>query len=375
MIPFNKASLVGNELNYMQTAVTNGHISGNGPFTSEAENRLREITGAQSVLLTTNCTHALELAARAMKLGVGDEVIVPSYTFVSTASAIASTGAKPVFVDVLPSTLNLDPVQVANAITPATRAVFTVHYAGIAEGIDQLQKLCSSSNLLLLEDNAHGLGGKYGGKPLGTFGQLSTLSFHETKNITCGEGGALTLNDDQFKGPAEILREKGTDRARFLRGQVDKYTWVDVGSSWVPSDILAGYLLGQLEHFSTIQAKRAKIWSAYHNQLLLWGQSNGFRTPIIPSLADHPSHLYYLHAPDLETRTRFIEHLRKNEIMAVFHYQALNVSSVGQQFGGRVGACPVSESAADTLVRLPLYSSLSDSEVERVIEAIMNFDA
>jgi dTDP-4-amino-4,6-dideoxygalactose transaminase len=375
LIPFNRATTAGNEIDQINQAVLNGHISGLGPYTRRAEELLRGITGAERVLLTTSCTHALELAARVLGLGPGDEVIVPSFTFVSTASAIALTGAKPVFVDVLPETLNLNPDLVENAITSRTKSIFTVHYGGIAQGIDRLKDIADKNGLFLVEDNAHGLAGTYNGQALGTFGDLSTLSFHETKNISCGEGGALTFNSNALVEQAEILREKGTDRSRFLRGQVDKYTWVGVGSSWVLSDLLAAFLTAQLDNFDRIQYRRNEIWNTYASELQDWATNSGFTLPFVPSEADHPSHLFYLHAPNLESRSAFINHLKERDVMAVFHYQALNASKVGIELGARVGDCPVSERAADTLVRLPLYFSLSESDQDQVISAIQSFRA
>lgn len=372
-IPFNRPSLAGRELEYIQEAIGNGHISGNGAFTKQAERELARISGSHAALMTTSCTHALELSSRILNLGPGDEVIVPAYTFVSTAAAFALSGAKPIFVDVTPQTLNLDLEGVEAAITPRTRAVATVHYAGIADQVDRLANLCASHEIPLVEDNAHGFAAKYGGRPLGTWGALSTLSFHETKNITCGEGGALTINDPSLVERAEILREKGTDRARFLRGQVDKYTWVEVGSSWVASDILAAYLVAQLEEFDAIQRDRMALWQAYDESLLDWAAEHGVRRPHVPALVEHAAHMYYLQFQDLDQRTRFIEHLKKLGILAVFHYQALNVSDVGRQLGGRPGQCPVSENAANTLVRLPFFRDIQPIERDRVISAVQSF--
>lgn len=373
LIPFNRPSLVGNELEYVADAVQRGHISGNGHYTKQAEAALAAISGSPSILLTTSCTHALELSARVLRLGPGDEVIVPSYTFVSSASAFALTGARPVFVDVTPQTLNLDVDQVEAAITSRTKAVCTVHYAGIAQDIDRLARTCGERGIPLIEDNAHGLGATFNQKPLGSFGQMSTLSFHETKNVTCGEGGALAINDEALLGLAEILREKGTDRARFLRGQVDKYTWVEVGSSWVASDMLAAFLLAQLEDFDGIQSRRMAIWTAYDTQLADWAQQNGIRRPHVPPQASHTAHMYYLQFDRLEQRTGFIDHMREAGILAVFHYQALNASKVGMELGGRPGQCPVAERASDTLVRLPLFADMRPEELERIIEAATSF--
>jgi len=374
MIPFNQPALVGNELEFITQSIRNGHISGNGPFTVTAEQLLTQITRSNRTLLTTNCTHALELAARVLRLGPGDEVIVPAYTFVSTAAAIALTGAKPIFVDVMPGTLNLDPNLVAEAITQRTKAVFTVHYAGIGDKVDQLAELCKRNGIPLIEDNAHGLGGTYQGKALGTFGAMSTLSFHETKNITCGEGGALSLNSLDYLESAEVMREKGTNRARFLRGQVDKYTWVDIGSSWVASDILAAYLVAQLENFDSIQAHRHRIWNTYQTELVHWGADQGVHLPEVPAEAGHSAHMFYLHLPNIDVRDRFIEHMKSKGVMVVFHYQSLNTSEVGRSFGGVSGQCPVSESAAQSLVRLPLFIELKQTELAQIISAVKEFE-
>lgn len=373
LIPFNRPTLAGPELKYISEAISAGHISGNGFFTHKAETLLAQISGSPIALLTTSCTHALELSAHILRLGPGDEVIVPAYTFVSTASAFALTGARPIFVDVDPLTLNLSLDSLERAISPRTRAVCTVHYAGIANELDKLVEFCSSRGIPLIEDNAHGLGGSFGGKNLGTFGHMSTLSFHETKNVTCGEGGALAINDDSVVALAEILREKGTDRAKFLRGQVDKYTWVEVGSSWVASDILAAFLVAQLEGFSQSQENRQNIWKSYDETLKPWAYKTGVLTPSVPEEASHPAHMYYLRFQSLDQRSAFINHMKLNGVMTVFHYQSLNCSAVGKRYGGRPGDCPVSEQAADTLVRLPLFSDLSSTELDRVIGAVLAF--
>ena len=372
-IPFNRASFPGAELNYVGDAIELGHISGNGKFTKDSEELLSQICGSPATLLTTSCTHALELAARILRLGPGDEVIVPAYTFVSTASAFAMSGAIPVFVDVDEQTLNLDTRLVESAITPRTRAICTVHYAGIANQIDSLAQLCSRREIPLIEDNAHGLGATYQGRKLGTFGQLSTMSFHETKNITCGEGGALGVNDLALVELGEILREKGTDRSQFLRGQVDKYTWREIGSSWVMSDILAALLFAQLQNFALIQSYRMAIWTRYAGGLRDWSEANNILTPFVPESAQHSAHMFFLRMPDLDARTKFIEHMSSHGISAVFHYQALNTSRVGSIFGGREGACPVSERAAETLVRLPLYSALAPDDLDRIISSALAF--
>jgi dTDP-4-amino-4,6-dideoxygalactose transaminase len=373
MIPFNRAVFDGNELSYLAQAVTDGHVSGNGPFTRRAEALLAEGQSSGPVLLTTSCTHALELAAALLRIGPGDEVIIPSFTFVSTANAFVLRGAKLVFVDVRPDTLNACPDAVEAAITDRTRAICVVHYDGVGADPDRFTVMAEQHGIALIEDNAHGLFGSFQGRPLGTFGALSTLSFHETKNISCGEGGALTVNDPVLVERAEVLREKGTNRARFLRGQVDKYTWVDVGSSWVMSDLLAGVLVGQLERFQEIHARRSEIWTRYQVELGSWAGSNDVITPFIPDECEHTSHLFHLRLPTLAHRQRFIEHLRAAGIMAVFHYQALHLSPMGIDLGGHVGQCPVSEQATETLVRLPLHLALSEADQARIIEAVQGF--
>jgi dTDP-4-amino-4,6-dideoxygalactose transaminase len=313
------------------------------------------------------------MSALLCNLAPGDEVIVPSYTFSSTASAFALFGAKPVFVDSRQDTLNIDASLIEAAITPRTRAICVVHYGGVACEMEQILQIAARHNLLLVEDNAHGLFAKYKGKYLGTFGALATQSFHETKNIICGEGGALVVNDEALVERAEILREKGTNRSRFLRGQVDKYTWVDIGSSWVMSDLLAAILYGQLQRADDINARRLRIWNRYHTELSPWAQQHGVTTPYVPEGCEHVGHVYHLRFGNLAQRTKFISALKDQQISAVFHYQALNVSPVGQHFGGYVGQCPVAEHASDCLVRLPLFNSMTDDQQSRVIEAVQQF--
>ena len=313
------------------------------------------------------------MSALLLNLAPGDEVIVPSYTFVSTASAFALYGARPVFVDSRTDTLNIDAAKIEAAITPKTRAICIVHYGGIACEMEQIQQIAKRHHLILVEDNAHGLFAKYKGKGLGTFGALATQSFHETKNIICGEGGALIVNDESMVERAEILREKGTNRSRFLRGQVDKYTWVDIGSSWVMSDLLAAILYGQLLRADDINARRLQIWNRYHTELSSWAQRNGVTTPFVPEGCEHVGHVYHLRFGNLAQRTRFIAALKEVQISAVFHYQALHMSPVGQHFGGYLGQCPVAEQASDCLVRLPLFNSMTDEQQSRVIEAVQLF--
>jgi dTDP-4-amino-4,6-dideoxygalactose transaminase len=373
-IPFNKPSLTGKELNYVADAVIRGHSAGDGSYTLRCHEFLQNALGARRVLLTTSCTHALEMAAFLLNIRAGDEVIVPSFTFVSTANAFVIHGAKPVFVDIRRDTLNLDETQLAAAITERTRAIVPVHYAGVGCEMPRILELAQTHGVAVVEDNAHGLFARYGGRPLGTFGCLATQSFHETKNVTCGEGGALVINDPALVERAEIIREKGTNRSRFFRGQVDKYTWVDVGSSFLPSDILAGFLLAQLEARDQIQAQRSRIWHQYDNSLREWAREHGVQQPFVPHCCEQAYHMYYLIMPSLDVRQRFISFLKSRGIMAVFHYLPLHLSDMGLKFGGLAGQCPVTEDLSDRLVRLPFYNSLNESEQSDVIENIREFD-
>lgn len=365
---FNRPAVTGRELDYMRQALESGTISGDGPFTRRCHAALEQLTGARRVLLTTSCTHALEMAALLLDIGPGDEVICPAFTFVSTINAFVLRGAVPRFVDIRRDTLNLDEHQLEAAITPRTRAILVVHYAGVACEMDTIMRVANAHGVPVVEDNAHGLFGSYHGRPLGTFGALSTLSFHETKNITCGEGGALVINDERYVARAEIVREKGTNRSRFFRGETDRYTWVDVGSSYLPSDLLAAYLWAQLEAREVIQQRRLQIWQAYARALSTAG--GGVGLPTVPEGCEHPAHLFYLLLPTLEARTAFIAALRAEQILTVFHYQPLHVSEMGQRYGGRAGQCPVTEDIADRLVRLPLYFQLTDEQQDRVIRAV-----
>lgn len=373
-IPFNRPSFAGAEQSYIAEAIAKSFISGDGDFTRACHQLLERELGVAKVLLTTSCTHALEMAALLLDVGPGDEVIVPSFTFVSTASAFALRGARPVFVDVRPDTLNIDERLIAQKITPRTKAIVPVHYAGVACAMDEIQRIAQAHNIAIVEDNAHGLFGRYRGKPLGTFGSLATQSFHETKNFTCGEGGALLINDPQLIDRAEIIREKGTDRSRFFRGQVDKYTWVDLGSSYLPSDILAAFLYAQLESKDTIQAKRRQVWETYEQDLRDWAAQHGVATPSIPSGCEQPYHMYYLLLPSMPVRQRLIDHLRERNIFALFHYLPLHLSEIGRRLGGKPGDCPVTEDVSDRLLRLPFFNKLTEAEQTRVIEGLFDFD-
>ena len=373
-IPFNRADIGKHDIELLSESISAGHISGNGPFTKRAEEQITKTLGNERTLLTTSCTHALEMSALLLGLKPGDEVIVPAFTFVSTASAFMLYGAKPVFVDVRHDTLNIDLDQAEAAITPRTRAICVVHYGGVACEMDRLTKLAKDHNLILIEDNAHGLFAKYRGKYLGTFGALATQSFHETKNITCGEGGALVINDASLAERAEILREKGTDRTKFLRGQVDKYTWVDVGSSWVISDLLAAILFGQLSRADEIYMQRMNIWNRYHNELQTWAAKHDVTLPTVPEGCEHTGHVYHLRFQHGVQRDKFIEHLKQLGIYAVFHYQPLHLSTVGRTLGGQDGQFPVTESAGDCLVRLPLFNSLTSDEQTYIIDSVKVFN-
>ena len=373
-IPFNRVSILGSELAYVAEAVEQGHISGDGPFSQRCEALLEDLLGAPRVLLTTSCTHALELSALLLEIEAGDEVVVPAFTFPSTAAAFSLRGASVVFCDIHESTLNLDERLLETLVTERTKAVVAVHYAGVGCEMDAILAVAERAGLAVIEDNAHGLFGRYRGKALGTFGALATQSFHETKNCTCGEGGALILNDADLVARAEVLREKGTNRKAFFRGEVDKYTWVDEGSSYVPSDLLAAFLAAQLEASDVIQASRRRIWHVYADGLAGWASSVGARLPCVPDDREQPYHMFYVLLPSLEYRTALIEHLRALGIVAVFHYLPLHLSPMGERHGGRRGQCPVTEDVADRLLRLPFYVGLGSDEQDEVIAAIVGFE-
>ena len=372
-VPFNLPTMTGSELAYIQRSLANGHVSGDGTFTKQCHSFLEELLGVPRVLLTTSCTHALEMSALLLDLQPGDEVIVPSFTFVSTVNAFVLRGATPVFADVRPDTLNLDESKLESLITPRTRAIVPVHYAGVACEMDEILAIAKRHNIHVIEDNAHGLFGKYKGRWLGTLGSLATQSFHETKNITCGEGGALLVNDSWFTERAEILREKGTNRSRFFRGQVDKYTWVDVGSSYLPSDMLAAFLLAQLERWTEIQEARARLWRRYDEALADWADEHRVQRPTIPAHVEQAYHMYYILLPSLDVRTRLIAFLKARGVQSVFHYLPLHLSDMGKRYGGQVGQAPVTESVSERLLRLPFYNSMTEAEQQTVIEGLYAF--
>ncbi len=372
-VPFNRVLAAGAELDHVRAAIDGGHLSGAGPYTARCEQALSEITGAGRTLLTTSCTHALEAAAHLLDLGPGDEVIVPSFTFVTTASAVAMRGAVPVFAEIRPDTFNLDESRLEELVTERTRAIFLVHYAGVACEMDAIAAFADAHGLAIVEDNAHGLFGRYRGRPLGAFGALSTLSFHETKNLSCGEGGALQLNRPELVGRAEILREKGTNRSAFFRGEVDRYTWVDLGSSWVPSDLLGAFLWGQIERADEIQRRRHAIWDAYAERLAAWAPAHGFRLPVVPDGCEHPAHLFALQAPSEAARDGLLSHLRKRGVHAVFHYVPLHRAPAGRRLGRTPHELPVTDHVSATVLRLPLWVGMSDEQVDRVVAAVTSY--
>lgn len=366
--------MIGTERAYIAEVFAAGHASGDGSFTRKCHVLLEEQLGVAKALLTTSCTHALEMAALLLDVGPGDEVIVPSFTFVSTINAFVLRGATPVFADIRPDTLNLDEAQLERLITPRTRAIVPVHYAGVGCEMEAIMALAAEHGIGVVEDNAHGLFGKYKGRFLGTFGCLATQSFHETKNFTCGEGGALLINDPGYIERAEIIREKGTNRSRFFRGQVDKYSWVDLGSSYLPSDILAAFLFAQLEAREVVQTKRRQVWCNYHAGLGAWAAANGVGIPFIPDYCEQPYHMFYLLMPSLAQRQALIAHLKVRGFLSVFHYLPLHLSEMGQRFGGRPGDCPVTEDVSDRLLRLPFYNDLLPADQTQIIEAILDFE-
>ena len=373
MIPFNKPYIAGKELDYIQQAIANLHLSGDGIFSRKCQALLEQELGVTRALLTTSCTDALEMTALLLDIKPGDEVIIPAFTFPSTVNAFVLRGARPVFIDIRPDTLNLNETQLEPLITPRTKAIVVVHYAGVGCELAAILKLAQQYGIPVIEDNAHGLFGKYQQKHLGTFGCLATLSFHETKNVICGEGGALLINDPKYIERAEIIREKGTDRTRFFRGQVDKYTWVDVGSSFLLSDILAAFLYAQLEAREVIQAKRKRVWNYYYENLKDWASSFGARLPFVPENCEHPYHMFYLILNSPEERSALISHLQARNLNAIFHYQPLHLSSMGQSIGGQRNDCSVAEAVSNRLLRLPFYNDMTETEQSQVVAGVKEF--
>ncbi len=372
-IPFNRPSATKDGNLYVEQALSSAKHAGDGPFTKRCHELLESALGVSKVLLCTSCTHALEMAALLLDIKAGDEVIIPSFTFVSTANAFALRGARIVFADIRSDTLNLDETRLESLITPRTKALVLIHYAGVGCEMDAILPVAQRYRIAVVEDNAHGLFARYKERWLGTFGSFATQSFHETKNFSCGEGGALIINDPDFVERAEVIREKGTNRGRFFRGELDKYSWVDLGSSYLPSDILAALLLGQLEAREQIQARRQDIWETYYVELSEWASRGKVQLPYIPAHCSQAFHMFYLLLPSLEARQALIAHLRERDILAVFHYLPLHLSEYGRRWGGQLGDCPVTEHITNRLLRLPFYNTLTDDEQGRVIKAVVEF--
>lgn len=372
MINFNEAPYLGDELKYVKEAIDDKHICGDGKFTKKCNTLLEKYTTAKQVLLTNSCTAALEMAALLLDIHPGDEIICPSYTFVTTASSFALRGAKLVFVDIRDDTLNIDETLLEDAITSKTKAIVPVHYAGVCSEMDDIRKIASLHKLYVVEDAAQAVGSYYKNSSAGTLSDLGCYSFHETKNITSGEGGAILINNDKFIEQAEIIREKGTNRSKFLRGQVDKYTWVSLGSSYLPSDMLSAYLYPQLCQLEAINSRRKLLWNRYYNAFLPL-QSHGIRVPFCPRHCKHNAHMFYLRCTSLEERSALISHLKNNGIQSVFHYIPLHSSPAGQVYGITSGDMKVTNRVSETLVRLPLYYGLSDLQQSKIIEHVLSF--
>ena len=371
-ISFNQPAVVGREFEYMRQAIDAMHISGEGSFSRRSAELLERELGIASALVTTSCTAALEMAALLLDPRPGDEVILPAYTFVSSVNAFVLRGVKPVFADVRSDTLNIDEQQLSDLITERTRAIVVVHYSGIACEMESIAGLAAERGVELIEDNAHGLFASYRGKPLGSFGRWSTLSFHETKNITCGEGGALLLSRPEDLPRAEIIRDKGTNRQQLFRGEVDKYTWVDIGSSYSLSDLLAAYLYAQLEAREKIAQMRQAVWEAYDRAFRGVLEAHGVRLPHVPADCSQSHHMYWMAFPDLETRLRYVAAMKRARICCEPHYQPLNRSAMGRRLGSD-RPCPVAERAAETLVRMPFYNDLTANDQQRVVEQTLSF--
>lgn len=375
LVPFNRPTRTPRDLEYMAASLASGKLSGDGPYTRRCQELLQAVLGVPRALLTTSCTDALEMAAILAGIGPGDEVIVPAYTFVSSINAFVLRGARPVFADIRADTLGLDERAVEQLITPRTKAIVVVHYAGVPCDMAAIGAAASRAGAMVIEDNAHGLFGRWHGQRLGSFGAMSTLSFHDTKNLTCGEGGALLINDPALVERAEIVREKGTDRTKFLRGQIDKYGWVDLGSSFLPSDMLAAMLLAQLEDRERIQARREQLWRQYAAALGGWASANGVELPRIPEGCELSFHMFNLIVPSIGFRDGVFEHLAALGVQAVSHYIPLHLSPMGTTFGGRLGLCPVAERVNELIVRLPFFTDMTDAEQARVIDGVTRFCA
>lgn len=371
MIPFNKPFLIENEFLYIKDAIDKGILRGDGFYTKKCHEFLENLLKCKKALLTHSCTAALEMAAILLDIKSGDEVIMPSYTFVSTANAFVLRGGVPVFVDIRPDTLNIDENLIEDAITPKTKAICVVHYAGVSCEMDKIMQIAKKYNLHVVEDAAQALGSFYKGKPLGTIGDVGCFSFHETKNVISGEGGAIAINNEKFIDRAEIIREKGTNRSRFFRGQVDKYTWVDIGSSYLPSDIIAAYLYSQLQNIDRINEKRMQIWQKYDNFFKTYNKN--VRSPFVPADCVHNAHMYYILFSNIKERQNAIDLLKKNDINSVFHYIPLHSSPAGMKFGRACGDMKNTNKISDTLLRLPMYYELSEEDIGKVIKTFVDF--
>jgi dTDP-4-amino-4,6-dideoxygalactose transaminase len=369
-IPFNRPLLVGNEHQYIDEALASGKLSGNGKFASRCAGWIEQRVGSRKALITPSCTAALEMTGILAELSPGDEVIVPDFAFVSTASAFVLRGAVPVFVDVDPLTMNIDPDAIESAISERTRAIVVVHYGGVACDMDRIQSIAQRHDLIVIEDAAHSVEASYRGRPLGSIGHLATFSFHETKNVQCGEGGALLINDPRFVARAEVIQEKGTDRSRFFRGEIDKYTWQDTGSSYLLSEVASAFLWAQLEHAEAITTERRDIWSHYYDALEPLEQEGLLRRPVIPADCHHSAHLFYVLLPTHTLRQSTLQALCERGVHAVFHYLPLHDSPGGQRFGKLGGPVPVSEDVSSRLLRLPLWGGLGATRTQTVVDAV-----
>ncbi len=373
MIPYNKPPFTGNEFIYMQNALAKGKISGDGVYTKRCHEWLEKTLGVNKALLTTSCTHALEIAAILLEIKAGDEVIAPSYTFVSTVNAFVLRGAKIKFVDIHPDTMNIDESLIEAAINEKTKAIIIVHYAGVACNMDKIQALTQKYNIPLIEDAAQAILSTYKDKYLGTFGDIATLSFHETKNLSMGEGGAILINNPKYIERAEIIREKGTDRSKFFRGEVDKYTWVDMGSSYLPSDLNAAYLWAQLEQADQIINYRVNVWYKYYSKLQELASQNYFTMPSIPDSCKHNGHIFFIKLPSLEVRQKLIEFLKNTGILAIFHYVPLHSSTAGKLYSRFVGNDTYTTKESERILRLPLYYGITNNEIDYIIMQITTF--
>ncbi len=373
MIPFNKTHIAGKELYYIAEAVLRGDLKGDGPFTKQCHDFLQKTFDVKRALLTHSCTAALEMAALLTDIREGDEVIMPSFTFSSTANAFLMRGAKIIFCDIRPDTLNIDEAQIEQHITPRTKAIVPVHYAGVGCEMKRILEIARQYQLSVIEDAAHAINARYNGQWLGTFGDMGTFSFHETKNYSSGEGGALLVNNPEYIERAEIIREKGTNRSQFFRGEVDKYSWVDIGSSYLPSEIIAAFLRGQLDHLEEINQERLHIWQSYYQALESLENLEIVRRPVIPAGCEHNAHMFYCLLPDNETREQFINYCRSQGVYAVFHYVPLHTSPMGKKLGYSQGDLPITEEWSQRIVRLPLYCGLAQSDIDKVCEVVSGF--